>query len=552
MRSRYDDYDRRRDGKDRYSKRRNSRDRSVERRSPSHRRSSRDRYDRNRSRSVDRKRRLSRSRERDSQTARRRERSPEPITQTMKSDALREEKRQKEQVNGGDSRQITVNPKALQNMLHSINNHDPNLPSSPITPANDATVAPSSPVVSDFDESELAEVDAFLEGTGEPTEEELIEERRKRRAAILAAHATDEAPREPSPVANIVTDIDALAEEHNEHNAPRDPSPVTFDIFSSSPAALPVVGKVALKTALVEGENPHLQSNWDDQEGYYKTRIGELINNRYRILGDSGKGVFSTVLKCTDLETESTVVIKVIRNNDIMRKAAEKEITILKTLRDADVENRRHIVRLLDHLEYRSHIVMVFEALSMNLRDTLKKFGKNVGINIIAVKLYARQLFIALKHLSDHRVIHADIKPDNILVSEDLKQVKICDLGSAFFEYDTDNDPTPYLVSRFYRAPEIILGLPYEKPIDMWSIGCCLFELFTGHILFPGKTNNEMLKLMMECKGRLSNRIVKLHIRAYETMQLAPHFDSDMKFKLTENDIVTGLYSFAKYYLTLV
>lgn len=78
-------------------------------------------------------------------------------------------------------------------------------------------------------------------------------------------------------------------------------------------------------------------------------------------------------------------------------------------------------------------------------------------------------------------------------------QVKICDFGSAMMAGPgTENDITPYLVSRFYRAPEVILGLKYEYGMDMWSIGCVVYELFTGRILFPGRDNNEMLKVMME------------------------------------------------------
>ena len=89
----------------------------------------------------------------------------------------------------------------------------------------------------------------------------------------------------------------------------------------------------------------------------------------------------------------------------------------------------------------------------MNLRQVLRKYGHNVGLNIKAVKVYAKQLFLALWLLQKCRVLHADIKPDNILVNERKNVLKLCDLGSA-----TDmkeNDITPYLVSRFYRAPEI-------------------------------------------------------------------------------------------------
>jgi serine/threonine-protein kinase PRP4 len=156
----------------------------------------------------------------------------------------------------------------------------------------------------------------------------------------------------------------------------------------------------------------------------------------------------------------SHVAIKLIRNNDTMRKAAEKEKAILLTIAEKDPQNKRFCVKLITHLEYRNHVALVFEYQQMNLREALKKFGKDVGINIGAVRIYGRQLFVALRYLMELKVVHADLKLDNILCSEDLKTVKICDFGSAFFETDTDNDPTPYLVSRFYRAPEIILGLP--------------------------------------------------------------------------------------------
>ena len=135
--------------------------------------------------------------------------------------------------------------------------------------------------------------------------------------------------------------------------------------------------------------------------------------------------------------------------------------------------------------------------------------------------------------------MHADIKLDNILCSGDLKQVKLCDFGSAFRETDTDNDPTPYLVSRFYRAPEIILGMPYDRQIDLWSVGVCLYELFTGHVMFPGRSNNEMLKLMMALKGRFPNKMVKLHQRQYDAMKMEAHFDPDSKFRCTETDPLT-------------
>jgi serine/threonine-protein kinase PRP4 len=144
--------------------------------------------------------------------------------------------------------------------------------------------------------------------------------------------------------------------------------------------------------------------------------------------------------------------IKMIRNNDTMRKAAQKELEILKEIAAADPENKKHCVRLLHHFEHRNHVALVFEAMQMNLRNTLQKFGKHVGINIPAVRTYAKQLLVALKvgvrqasgtvwncradraachasrvwqHIGNLKVVHADIKPDNILVSDGFVQVGI-------------------------------------------------------------------------------------------------------------------------------
>ena len=103
-----------------------------------------------------------------------------------------------------------------------------------------------------------------------------------------------------------------------------------------------------------------------------------------------------------------------------------------------------------------------------------------------------------------------------------------------------DNDPTPYLVSRFYRAPEIILGLRHSPAVDMWSVACVLFELYTGRVLFPGDDNNDMLWLMMQYKGRFPNRVLRRHFTAAEALMMEPHFTEDMAFIRHIIDKVTG------------
>jgi serine/threonine-protein kinase PRP4 len=115
--------------------------------------------------------------------------------------------------------------------------------------------------------------------------------------------------------------------------------------------------------------------------------------------------------------------------------------------------------------------------------------------------------------------------------------LKICDLGTAIDKTDAATahmDVTPYLVSRFYRAPEIILGIPYDYAVDMWSIGCTLYEMYTGKILFAGDSNNQMLKAIMEIRGRLTPKLFKRG-------QLSPaHFDDKGQFVSIERDKVLG------------
>ena len=115
--------------------------------------------------------------------------------------------------------------------------------------------------------------------------------------------------------------------------------------------------------------------------------------------------------------------------------------------------------------------------------------------------------------------------------------MKICDLGTAIDRSDAataSTEVTPYLVSRFYRAPEVILGIPYDYSVDMWSIGCTLYELYTGKILFTGDSNNQMLKTIMEIRG-------KLNAKLYRRGDLwGMHWDDMGNFLSVERDKVLG------------
>ncbi|XP_032675999.1 serine/threonine-protein kinase PRP4 homolog [Odontomachus brunneus] len=279
-------------------------------------------------------------------------------------------------------------------------------------------------------------------------------------------------------------------------------------------------------------DNPSLTDNWDDAEGYYRVRVGETLDTRYVVYGYTGQGVFSNVVRARDSARGNLdVAVKIIRNNEIMHRTGLKELEILRKLNDADPEDRFHCLRLFRHFFHKNHLCMVFEPLAMNLREVLKKYGKDVGLHVKAVRSYTQQLFLALKLLKRANILHADIKPDNILVSESKLVLKLCDFGSASHAHE--NEITPYLVSRFYRAPEIILGIPYDFGIDMWSVGCTIYELYTGKIMFSGKTNNQMLKYFMDLKGKMPNKLIRKGTFKDQ------HFDTNCNFLYHEVDKVT-------------
>ncbi|PIK61790.1 putative serine/threonine-protein kinase PRP4-like [Apostichopus japonicus] len=327
-----------------------------------------------------------------------------------------------------------------------------------------------------------------------------------------------------------------------------------FDENYSSPSGIEKMGKTA-------NENPNLNDNWDDAEGYYLDILlpaclddlshfqafsifyhnplpclgFELVKywtNVITVYGYTGHGVFSNVVRARDnARANQDVAIKIIRNNELMHKTGLKELEFLKKCNDFDREDKYHCLRLYRHFFHRNHLCLVFEPLSMNLREVLKRYGNNIGLHIKAVRSYTQQLFLALKLLKKCSILHADIKPDNILVNESKTILKLCDFGSAC--HAADADITPYLVSRFYRAPEIIIGMGYDYACDMWSAACTIFELYTGKILFPGKTNNHMLKLFMDLKGKMPHRIIR------KGTFRDKHFDSNCNFKYVEVDKVT-------------
>ena len=237
---------------------------------------------------------------------------------------------------------------------------------------------------------------------------------------------------------------------------------------------------------------------YDDEQGSYQMVVHDHVAYRYEVLKVLGKGSFGQVLKAYDHKTQQHVALKVVRNERRFHRQANEEIRILEHLRKQDRENTHNIVHLLDHFTFRSHVCLTFELLSINLYELIKK-NKFQGFSLALVKKFAHSILLCLENLHRNRIIHCDLKPENILLKQlGRSGLKVIDYGSSCYEHQRIYT---YIQSRFYRAPEVILGSKYGMPIDMWSLGCILAEMLTGYPLFPGEDEMDQLSCMMEVVG---------------------------------------------------
>ncbi|KAJ7594304.1 kinase-like domain-containing protein [Mycena floridula] len=224
-----------------------------------------------------------------------------------------------------------------------------------------------------------------------------------------------------------------------------------------------------------------------------------ILSSRYLILDILGQGTFGQVVKCQNMKTHEIVAVKVVKNKPAYFNQSMMEVTILELLnKSCDPNDEHHILRLRDSFIHRSHLCLVFELLSSNLYELIKQ-NQFQGLSTQLVKVFMAQLLDAMTVLKEARLIHCDLKPENILLkSLQSPQIKVIDFGSACHERQT---VYTYIQSRFYRSPEVLLGMSYTASIDMWSLGCIAVELFLGLPLFPGTSEYNQLTRIVEMLG---------------------------------------------------
>ncbi|KAG9316220.1 kinase-like protein [Chiua virens] len=258
------------------------------------------------------------------------------------------------------------------------------------------------------------------------------------------------------------------------------------------------------RRVLTKPSKPAHNDGYDNEDYDYILYVNDWLgsedgHNRYLILDILGQGTFGQVVKCQNMKTNEIVAVKVVKNKPAYFNQSMMEVTILELLNNqCDPGDEHHILRLRDSFIHRNHLCLVFELLSSNLYELIKQ-NQFQGLSTQLVKVFTAQLLDALTVLKDARLIHCDLKPENILLkSLQSPQIKVIDFGSACHERQT---VYTYIQSRFYRSPEVILGIPYTSSIDMWSLGCIAVELFLGLPLFPGTSEYNQITRIVEMLG---------------------------------------------------
>lgn len=232
-----------------------------------------------------------------------------------------------------------------------------------------------------------------------------------------------------------------------------------------------------------------------------------------------GEGTFGKVVEAWDKKRRQLVAIKIIRNNPKYRKAASIEMNILEDIEAQEAKiGDSGCIHLRGYFEHRNHVCMVFKKYGLSVFDFMKQ-NKYRGFRYNHTIDLAYQLIYSVAYLHDMSLIHTDLKPENILFanSETLPTydhtgrersyrlpastaIKLIDFGSATYERDYHSS---VVSTRHYRAPEVILGLGWSFPCDIWSIGCILIELLTGEAVFQTHDNVEHLAMMEKLLGKI-------------------------------------------------
>lgn len=215
--------------------------------------------------------------------------------------------------------------------------------------------------------------------------------------------------------------------------------------------------------------------------------------DQYEKVEKIGEGTYGVVYKARDRVTNETIALKKIRleqEDEGVPSTAIREISLLKEMQHGN------IVRLQDVVHSEKRLYLVFEYLDLDLKkhmDSCPEFAKDRRL----IKMFLYQILRGIAYCHSHRVLHRDLKPQNLLIDRRTNALKLADFGLARAFGIPVRTFTHEVVTLWYRAPEILLGSRhYSTPVDVWSVGCIFAEMVNQRPLFPGDSEiDELFKI---------------------------------------------------------
>ena len=243
-------------------------------------------------------------------------------------------------------------------------------------------------------------------------------------------------------------------------------------------------------------------NNLDNEEFNLIVHVDDIIN-KYHVVDLLGQGISGRVYEVyKDNDTKNRYALKIIKNKKVYLNQSLIELKIVTSLNkkfSINNHNNFHIISVYDYFFFQEHLCIIFELLNENLYQLLQH-NHLQGISLNSINFIIKQILEAIEQVHRMGIIHCDIKPENILLKINIEKnksdisVKLTDFGSACLK---KNPIFTIVQSLFYRAPEVILGIPYTQSIDIWSIGLVAIELFLGGPLLPGYSEyDELLKII--------------------------------------------------------
>jgi serine/threonine protein kinase len=229
------------------------------------------------------------------------------------------------------------------------------------------------------------------------------------------------------------------------------------------------------------------------------------VGARFRKLEKLGQGTYGVVFKSVNDETGEIVAEKVMKLDEESEGICSTTLRELSILRALDHCN---IVRMRDATVSAESLVLIFEFMELDLRRLFRRAKGPLKHELC--RSYAYQLLCGIYYLHIHRVLHRDIKPDNLLIDA-AGHLKICDFGLARMFTIPVREFTNGVVTVWYRSPELFLHNEfYELAIDVWSAGCVIAEMYRGMPLFPGDSDIAMAHVVFETLGTPPDEVLEL------------------------------------------